>query len=327
MTRMAKTIGRPFKDVPPDPKVRNHRRKAQHIRDKGKKASDAELDWLRRFDLAKSGAGGSVGSPAAPPSATTPPEVKPDEVGTPAEAGTFSPPLEARAVASSAAAPAPVPGLAPAPSAKVLSSPPPRPVQVAPQAPGTAVGAAPVDDSMFKVAAPAVQAARYDALVMIFGQVAEGFEELQVKIERTMQGEKWVMPREFWKGPWLTMTVGLFNRYLPEWMSGPIVEGVTVVMPPVALVRAANQLEKAGYTLGVPGEPGRGAGLAVAAQKAAQAPQAAPGAPEPPRPAEPPQAPPRDAPAAREAKSDSTANPPAKPKNGSFDVRKAFGGN
>jgi hypothetical protein len=320
---MGKTAGRPFKDSIPDPKNREHRRKALRIREKRNKATAQELDWLCRFDLAKSGATVTLESPAAAPTAAdAPTEAKPDEVGAPEEPGAFSAPLTARAVTSSSAEPAPVPGLAPAPSAKVAPSAPPRPTLAASPAPVPAAGSAPkpVDESLFVVASPAIQAARYDALVMIFSQVADGFEELQVKIETTMQGQKWVMPREFWRGPWLTMTVGLFNRYLPEWMSGPIVEGVTVVMPPVALVRAAYALEKAGYVVGEPGEPGRGKGLAVAAQKAASAP---PKAPEPPKA---PDTAPVETRPLRERKEDSTANPPAKRNGGAFDVRKAFGG-
>ena len=182
---------------------------------------------------------------------------------------------------------------------------------------------------MFPTASPEIQAARKEALEMVVGQVAVAFEELHAKVETTMQGHTpFAFPVTFWHGPWTVMTVGMLNRYLPDWMSGIVVEGVAVGLPPAIVFNVAHKLEKAGYELGVPGEPGRGRSRPVA--------QAAPDAPQPRQaPSEPAPAPsvpttPTEGGEARDSvpkpnhRSDSVANPPAKKHDGKVDVTKVF---
>jgi hypothetical protein len=218
----------------------------------------------------------------------------------------------------------PVPALAPVGAKVAMSPPPPRTAGTAPNSATTSAAAATSSDGLgLTVASVEIQAAREASLRAIFGPVARGFSDLQSKVEATI-GESWAFERAFWLEAWLPMTVGLFNRYLPEWASGPLVEGVAVSMPPIALISAARKLEKAGYKLGERGEPGRGRGLGQGASKASVAPETPPFAKDAPPP---PTAngTSKDATlrSSRDA-TDSTANPPAKRDAGPIDVRAAF---
>lgn len=321
-------MARTFEWADPDPKDPNHRRRRRRLKEKGRKCSQLMLNWAAKYDAKVAAIEAAlmaepVASPVAATSPPSPPEAKPDEVGVPevaADALPAAPLPEARSAVDSSAKPAPVPALAASVKVPAASSPPVSP-RAAPNPPSTPVAASPpTEEAWFGIASPQIQAARHDALVMIFDQVADGFEQLHLGVEKTMQGQKWALPVTFWKGPWLTMAVGLFNRYLPEWMSGPIVEGVTVVMPPVSLIRAAQALEKAGYTIGVPGEPGRGKALG-----AAPSPAKAPEPPPAPKPAEPkPEGQAAPARPAREGREDSTANPPARRNGEKVEPRSLF---
>lgn len=323
----------PFKESEPDPTNRADQRKRQRIAALGKGAKQQQLNWAARYDAKVS---------HAPP----PPEVPADELAA-RRAAAAPPPVPAgeefststvvpssvvlptpQLAASSAGKPLPVPALAPMSGAAATVA---KPSTSAPKSPPTPTPApkpgAPTDDGpMFPTASAEVQAARKEALDMVVGQIAVAFEELHVGVETTMQSSKvFAFPREFWQGSWKVMTVGMLNRYLPDWMSGLLVEGVAVGLPPAIVFNVAHKLEKAGYQLGVPGEPGRARGRSVA--------QAAPEAPQPRQaPSEPAPAPspPTEAGEAKEGvpkpnlRSDSVANPPARKHDGKVDVTKAF---
>jgi hypothetical protein len=320
-----------FLDDDPDPSLKHHQRKRRRIREKGKSANQTELNWCARYDAKVDGAAlPPPPAPRPPPAAenaSTSTPLPGDELRLPAHVTSQRVP-EVQAAPVSAGKPMPVPALAPS---VTIGPPPPSRSAAAPQAavkPGT-VGAP--SEPLLPTASAEVQAARRAALDMIFGQVAVGLTELHDKVETTMQ-QPWVFPRAFWKEAWLPMCTDLFNRYLPDWMSGPIVEGVAVALPPVGLIRGARALEAAGYKLGEPGQPGRGRALSGQAAPKASASPATPPKDEP----APATAPTPQAPTAEGEKGsrvvptrsggDSTANPPAKPKAGPFDPRAAFGG-
>jgi len=305
-----------FKATDPDPHSRIDQKRRQRLRQRQKagKVTQEQLTWAAKYDAKASG---DAAPPSSPPIAPSSPEPAPaDEHGSP-------PPAPSSAPMASPGRPMPVPALAPV-GAKVAGSPPPRPVGTAPNPPASSGSAATTPDVLgLAVASPEIQAAREASLRAIFGPVARGFADLQGKVETTI-GDSWAFDRSFWQDAWLPMTIGLFNRYMPEWMSGPLVEGVAVVMPPVSLVSAARKLEKAGYKLGEKGEPGRGRGLGQGASKAPAAPETPPPKPDAPPPPT-PNGTSKDAVvrSARDA-SDSTANPPAKRDAGPIDVRAAF---
>jgi len=315
-------MARVFVDDTPNPKEKNHQRKRRRIAEKGRKANQTELNWAAKYDAAKD-AEPAAASPPPEPAAAPPQVVVPavEDMSTTTTITSSAPIPAAQAVAASSAKPMPVPALAPtsAPGAKVVppSTSPPR---SSPNPPPAAGAAAPSEDA-FPQASLAVQAQRAASLRMIWKLVAEGLTDLQRKVETTMRGEKWALPITFWETEWLDLAVNVSNRYLPDSVSGLVVEGSTIVLPPVLLFRSASKLEKAGYELGVEGTPG-------------QPSKPLSGATKPPEVVKPPDPMPAPTPSANgvkavaspaRARGDSTGNAPAKRDTSPINVRDAFG--
>jgi hypothetical protein len=164
------------------------------------------------------------------------------------------------------------PGGGPAAAPPAASSPPPAEPSSSPPEPVVVDVPAPpppaAEPTPLKPETAGMLDARKAALTSLMSIAASSFEEAHKDIETTM-GRPWMLPVSYWREIWLPLTVEVTNRYLPDWVSGPLVDGVAVGMPPFALMRAAGQLRKAGYQLGVPGKPGQGAQQAAALPVAA----------------------------------------------------------
>jgi hypothetical protein len=233
----------------------SQRNKAMKIRARlkaGKPVKDEQRAWLAEYDRAK-GAGGKVpetagGAPVTPP---VPPGPSPGALPT----------VDLSSLFRQAAAE--LPSTAPA---APEADPPPAPATPAPATPGPAqapptpsgLGSSPSSPAPLASAgmSPLALEARAKALRLIIGIAADAFEEYQGAIEETM-GRPWILPRTWWKEEWLPLFVSVANAHLPPSVSGLIVEGTAVAMPPAALMRAGHRLRKDGYQVGVRGEPGR----------------------------------------------------------------------
>jgi len=238
----------------PDPTDALHRQRASRWRKKRDQLQQPELAWLDAYDAACTPRR-KTAREAFPPPAAPPANLEAVSTSMSFDATTVIPekPLEVKAAPPPEAAP---PAPAPAPALEGGA------VELAP--------AAAAGDVPTTALTPEVLAARAAALKMVYGMAADGFEELHEKIEATMQ-RQWILPRAYWREAWLPLIVEVTNRYLPDWVSGPLIDGVAVGAPPVALIRAARRLEKAGYRLGEPGEAGRAVATAATTSPAAPA--------------------------------------------------------
>lgn len=121
-----------------------------------------------------------------------------------------------------------------------------------------------IEESGQQVAAPAASSlseqdrqARRAAIIMPLGFAADELRDYQADVELTM-GRPWMFKQDYWHNVWLPLMTGIVDKYLPDWFTGPLVDALAVSTPPMLLMRTGRKLEKAGYVLGVAGEPGRG---------------------------------------------------------------------